>query len=101
MLQAADELASIVSRGRSAYDGDVALRRAVERCIEVLGEAAKSVSADLRTAQPDVPWTDLARLRDRLSHHYHRVDPDLLWTIAINNVPSVARQLRDLRLDTD
>jgi uncharacterized protein with HEPN domain len=36
----------------------------------------------------------MAKVRDRLSHHYHRVDPDQLWTMASVDVPTVLRRLR-------
>ncbi|MEZ5221842.1 MAG: hypothetical protein R2743_10130 [Ilumatobacteraceae bacterium] len=44
MVMAADEIAAIVARGRTAFDDDVVLRRAVERCLEIMGEASKTVS---------------------------------------------------------
>lgn len=50
MIMAADEIAGIVRRGRAAFDDDRTLRRALERCLEILGEAAKSVSPELRAA---------------------------------------------------
>lgn len=96
MAMAADEIASIVERGRDAFDRDVALRRATERCLEIMGEAAKAVSVEFTAANPQVPWSDMAKVRDRLSHHYHRIDPDHLWTMASVDVPAVLRQLRDL-----
>jgi uncharacterized protein with HEPN domain len=96
MVMAAGEIASIVDRGRSAFDRDVVLRRAVERCLEIMGEAAKAVSAEFAAAHPEVPWSDMAKVRDRLSHHYHRVDPDQLWTMASVDVPAVLVDLRTL-----
>ncbi len=42
---------------------------------------------------PDVSWTDIARLRTLLAHHYHRVDPDQVWVIAANDVPAMTVQL--------
>ena len=98
MLMAADEIASSVSRGRAAFDDDVVLRRAVERCLEIIGEAAKAVSPELREAHPDVPWSDMAKIRDRLSHHYHRIDPAQLWTVAEGPVPTAAERLREIDL---
>ena len=83
MVMAIDEIAAIVERGRPAFDGDVVLRRAVERCLEIIGEAAKSVSPAVTEAHPEIPWSDMAKVRDRLSHHYHRVDQGQLWTIAV------------------
>jgi uncharacterized protein with HEPN domain len=99
MLMAADEIARIVSRGRDAYDGDVTIRRAVERCIEIFGEAAKSLSSELRVAHPEVPWSDMAKIRDRLSHHYQRIDHAQLWVIAEQRVPSAAEQIRLITTD--
>ena len=96
MVMAAGEIASIVERGRGAFDSDIVLRRAVERCLEIMGEAAKAVSVEFAAAHPEVPWSDMAKVRDRLSHHYHRVDPDQLWTMASVDVPTVLLQLRGL-----
>lgn len=96
MLMAAGEIASVVGRGRGAFDGDIVLRRAVERSLEILGEAAKSVSAQLAARHPDVPWSEMAKVRDRLSHHYHRIDPAQLWMIATVEIPAVAEQLNAL-----
>jgi uncharacterized protein with HEPN domain len=96
MVMAAGEIQSIVARGRAAYDADVVLRRAVERCLEIMGEAAKAVSDEFADAHPEVGWSDMAKVRDRLSHHYHRVDPDQLWTMASVDVPRVAKLLSEL-----
>ena len=97
MLQAASEVADVVGRGRIAYDHDVALRRALERCLEILGESSKMVSAETKDSIAGVPWSDLARVRDRLSHHYHRIDPDQIWTIATVDLPPVTEALRAWR----
>ena len=94
MLMAAAEIADITARGRTAFDADVTLRRAVERCLEILGEAAKAVSTDLRDQHPDVPWAAMAKIRDRLSHHYHRIDPAQLWVVAETDIPALADQLQ-------
>jgi uncharacterized protein with HEPN domain len=96
MLMAAGEIASVVQRGRDAFDGDIVLRRAVERSLEILGEAAKSVSAQLAARHPEVPWSEMVKVRDRLSHHYHRIDPGQLWMIATVEVPAVSEQLKAL-----
>ena len=96
MLMAADEIAEIVRRGKHAFDHDSALRRAVERCLEIFGEAAKSISPELRAQHPSVPWSDMAKVRDRLSHHYHRIDPAQVWVIATDDVPAVAEQVRGI-----
>lgn len=67
---------------------------AVERLLEIIGEAANSLSDETRDAHPDVPWQDIRRLRVVLAHHYHRVDPAQVWTIATQDVPRLAAALR-------
>jgi uncharacterized protein with HEPN domain len=96
MLMAADEIAAIVQRGRDAFDADVVLRRAVERCLEIIGEASKAMSSDVTDTYPEIPWSDMAKVRDRLSHHYHRIDPSQLWTMATRDIPAVVRLLREI-----
>jgi uncharacterized protein with HEPN domain len=67
-----------------------------ERCLEIIGEAAKSVSPSVTEAHPEIPWSDLAKVRDRLSLHYHRVDQGQLWTIASVDMASTAVNVRSL-----
>ena len=97
MLMAAEEITDIAARGRTAFDSDVALRRAVERCLQIIGEAGKAVSEEVRAQHPEVPWTAMARIRDRLSHHYHRIDPDQLWTVVTTDIPALVDQLRRIQ----
>lgn len=99
MVMAADEIAAIVARGRTAFDDDVVLRRAIERCLEIMGEASKTVSRKFAATHDEIPWSDMAKVRDRLSHHYHRVDPGQLWTMASVDVPAVAQSLRAIEFE--
>lgn len=87
------EVAEITGRGRATFDGDVVVRRALERCLEIIGEASKGLTEEVRSAIPGVPWSEVVRLRDRLSHHYHRVDPDELWATAERDVPRLLAAL--------
>ena len=94
ILDAADELDLIVQRGRDAFDNDPILQRAAERVLEIIGEAANALAIETTESYPDVPWSDITRLRIVLAHHYHRVDADQVWAIATDNVPAMARSLR-------
>ena len=94
ILDAADELDLIVQRGRDSFDDDPILQRAAERLLEIIGEAANALASDTTERYPDVPWSDITRLRIVLAHHYHRVDADQVWAIATGNVPSMATSLR-------
>lgn len=63
------------------YPGSI-LRRAVERNIEVIGEAANRVSGSVREAHPEIPWGKIIGTRNVLAHGYAVIDGRVLWEIA-------------------
>lgn len=97
MREAVDDRSAIVERGRSAWDDDKFAKLAAQKLLEILGEAAKQVSDDVRARFPEVPW--LARVRDVYTHAYHRVDFDLMWEQLATQLPSLRESLG--RIDPD
>ena len=93
MCEAAAEIAELVSAGRAAWDADRVKQLAVERLLEIVGEAARALSDECLARFADVPWSDVVGLRTVLAHHYHRVDPNQVWTIAAIELPQLVRQL--------
>lgn len=61
----------------------------VVRAIEIIGEAAKNVPEQIRTKYPDVPWKQMAGMRDKLIHEYFGVDLEILWKTAKDDVPQL------------
>ena len=91
--EAAAEIGALVAAGRDAWDADRVTRLAVERLLEMIGEAARALSDECRAQFAGVPWNDIVGLRTVLAHHYHRVDPNQVWTIAAVEVPRLLQQL--------
>ncbi|MGN6867997.1 MAG: HepT-like ribonuclease domain-containing protein [Solirubrobacteraceae bacterium] len=58
----------------------------------MLGEAARSLSPELRDRYPDVPWLDMIATRNVAVHEYHHLDADILWTTATENLPPLDPQ---------
>jgi uncharacterized protein with HEPN domain len=80
---------------------DTKTQDAVIRNLEIIGEAAKNLSEELRMKYPDVPWRNMAAARDRLIHHYFGVNLDIVSQIATAELSEVASQLdKILRGDT-
>ena len=95
MLDAAEAVATFVAgRGQDDYEADRMLRSAVERQVEIIGEAAGKVSADFQSAHPEIPWRGIVAQRHVLAHDYGEVDNSLLWLVATVHSPELARQLR-------
>jgi uncharacterized protein with HEPN domain len=70
--------------------------RAVLYDFAVIGEAAKGVSAAMRAQHPDIPWADMAGMRDIVIHQYFGVDAALVWRAATVHVPVVRTRLESL-----
>ena len=66
---------------------------AVIRSLEIIGEAARTVSGELRQRHPEVPWESISGTRNRLAHGYIDVDLDIIWTIVTKDLPPLIRQL--------
>jgi uncharacterized protein with HEPN domain len=86
MLRACEEARLVVQRGRDAFDGDVLVRRAAERTIEILVAAGNSIRAELTELDPDYPWQEMFGMRNRIVHEHWRADPDLIWEALTRDV---------------
>lgn len=76
-----------------AFAADETVRRAFVRSLEIIGEAAKKVPEDFRTAHPTVEWRTMAGMRDRLIHDYFGVDFELVWDVVQTRIPELRNQL--------
>jgi len=61
--------------------------------LEIIGEAAKNLSKGLKKKYRNMPWKELAGVRDRLIHQYFGVNFEIIWTIAKKELPELARQI--------
>ena len=78
----------------NAFKEDDKALSAVLRKLEVLGEASKQVPAELRDGSPEVPWREMAGMRDKLIHFYFGVDAALVWRALSGKPPEVELRLR-------
>ena len=94
MLQAAEAiLRHIAGRTRDDYEREELLRHAVERNIEIIGEAARRLSAEFRDRHPHIPWRSNVATRHILAHEYDEVDNDIVWRIVTDHIPVLIQQL--------
>jgi uncharacterized protein with HEPN domain len=102
ILAAMDSIEAFVS-GMSLDDivGDDKTSSAVLRKFEVIGEAAKNVPDDIRNAYPDIPWKEMAGMRDKLIHFYFGVDYRLVWTAMKDRFPILKPALKNVLKSLD
>jgi uncharacterized protein with HEPN domain len=99
-----DEAQGLVEgRTLEALASDPVRLRAFERVMELVGECAKRVPAELREKYPDVPWRQIAGMRDVISHAYEDLAYEILWSAAEKDFPKlkreVERMVRELSLE--
>jgi len=79
-----------------AFVEDQMRRMAVERGFEIIGEAARQVSADFRAGYPDLPFSKMIGLRNVIAHGYADVDYRVLFKVATDDVPMLVQNLERL-----
>jgi uncharacterized protein with HEPN domain len=95
MLDAADEAITFIgNRTRADLDDDHMLSFAVVRAIEIIGEAANSISSETRGACPDLPWPSIIGMRHRIVHAYFDIDLDRVWETLTDDLPVLIQRLR-------
>mgnify|MGYP003375915276 FL=1 len=90
---AAEAIAMTRRKKRTDLDKDRMLELALVRLMEIVGEAAGRVTPETRAQLPNLPWSDIVAMRNRLIHGYDSVDPDILWTTIKDDLPYLLKAI--------
>lgn len=75
---------------------DETLRYAVERNFEIIGEASKRIPDTLKEQSADIPWREMAGMRDMIIHQYDEIDIDEVWAAIEKEIPRVLKLINRL-----
>jgi uncharacterized protein with HEPN domain len=71
---------------------------AVVRNLEIIGEATKNLSKEIKSQYPEIPWREMADMRNKLIHEYFGVDLDIVWKTVKHRIPELKKNLRKIKL---
>lgn len=99
ILECTDKINSYISSGEDGFSKSTLQQDAVMRNLEIIGEATKNITMDFRQSHPEVPWRQMAGLRDILIHNYMGVNIRTVWNIVKNDLPTVKDHIEKLLQD--
>ncbi|MEW6619663.1 MAG: DUF86 domain-containing protein [bacterium] len=74
---------------------------AVIRALEIIGEAVKNIPNETKKKYPEIPWRDIAGMRDKLIHEYFGVKTDLVWRAVKEELPPIRPVFEKMLLDLE
>ncbi len=86
----------VADKSFEEYESDRMLRGAVERHLEIIGEAARHVSTDYQSAHPQIAWKGIMAQRHVLAHDYGEIKHELIWRVATEHVLELIADLEPL-----
>ena len=96
ILECLEKILRFSADGKESFFQDDRTQDAVIRNFEIIGEAAKRLSDDVRCQYPDIPWADIAGFRDVLIHDYMGVKLELVWNVIENHLPQLQAAATEL-----
>ncbi|MBI2147731.1 DUF86 domain-containing protein [Candidatus Woesearchaeota archaeon] len=100
-----DSIAAIEQFSKHMHDTslhtDRLRRSAIVKEIEIIGEAAKSVSQHLKNNYPEVEWKKIMGTRDKLAHHYFGIDAAIVWDIVTKYLPILKEQVQNIKKELE
>ena len=87
ILEAITKIEGVVARGRAAFEQDEMIQVWIIHHIQIIGEAARSLSPSIRERHPEVPWALVVGMRNILVHDYFGIDLDEVWAVVERDLP--------------
>lgn len=99
ILDRIERIESYTQEGKDRFYQSLLIQDAVIRCFEVIGEAVKQLSPEIRKKYPEITWRKIAGFRDILIHSYTGINVDEVWGVIKDNLPKLKQQIQQIIAD--
>ncbi len=96
ILEAIERLEKYAVKGKRAFKEQELIQTWIIHHLQIVGEATRSISQDLKQQYPNIAWRDAADLRNLVVHEYFRINIDIIWDIVENDLPMFKQQIKTL-----
>jgi uncharacterized protein with HEPN domain len=90
---------AVINVDYDRFVDDFMINFVVARALEIVGEATKRLPQKVRKAYPEIPWRDMAGMRDRIVHDYDNVDLRIMWDVVKQEIPQLKPRLQQILAD--
>ena len=92
---------SISGLNKSEFSSDKDVKESNIRRIEIIGEAVKNLSSEVKEEYKETEWSKIASMRDRIAHKYFDVDIDIIWDVIETYIPTLKKQIIKIKKDLE
>jgi uncharacterized protein with HEPN domain len=93
ILEAIERIEKYASGGRATFDRDELVQTWVLHHLQIIGEAVRGLSDEIRSAHSDIPWAQIAAMRNILVHDYFGIDLDEVWAAVVRDLPQLKAKI--------
>ena len=97
ILECIDRVMDYTRDGKDKFFENSLIQDAVVRNIQVIGDAVKELSPELKEKYKDVPWRNASRMRDQVTHRYLDVDYKIVWETVEHSLPPFRERVEDIQ----
>ncbi|AKG22027.1 HepT-like ribonuclease domain-containing protein [Calothrix sp. 336/3] len=94
ILEAIERIEKYALQGREAFEENELIQTWFIQHLQIIGEASRVLSADIRDENPQVPWSQMIGMRNILTHNYFEIDLDVVWLVIERELPSLKPQIQ-------
>jgi uncharacterized protein with HEPN domain len=89
ILEAIERIDRYAVQGKQAFEQNELIQTWFTQNLQIIGEASRSLSSQIRDQYPAIPWTKMIGMRNILTHNYFEIDLDIVWAVVEQELPSL------------